>query len=90
MEFQRPQKIEPEAKVELIFSVNNLPFHVLGIAKSFRSETMVGFQFPQLRERIRYQLEDLVQELKDGRFKPPAQPLPWPKNGVRQPLGRRY
>lgn len=85
VKFQRPQSIELDTRVELLFCVNNLPFRVRGIAKSIRSSTVVGFQFPQLRERIRYQLEDLVQELKESRVKRPRQPvIPWPIHLLRQ------
>jgi len=62
--FQEPLILERDALVELTFCVKNLPFRVRAQAKSIRSDTEIGFLFPQLRDRIKLQLEDLIEELK--------------------------
>jgi hypothetical protein len=49
--------------VELIFCVNQMPFHVRGTVRSIRSETLIGFQFSHLSNRVRARLEDLIKEL---------------------------
>ncbi len=63
MVLQKPQPLPQDALVELTFHINNLPFHVQGQVKSARSETRIGFEFPQLSKNARRQLEDLVDEL---------------------------
>lgn len=65
VEFLRPPKLELDAKVEIFFCVNNLPFRVLGLVRSIHSATKLGFQFFQLRERKRLQIMDLIEELKE-------------------------
>ncbi|MGD0942248.1 MAG: PilZ domain-containing protein [Terracidiphilus sp.] len=65
MEFERPLQLATDEIVELIFCVNHMPFRVRGQVRAIRSETLVGFQFPMLSDRIRRQLEDLVGELID-------------------------
>lgn len=64
LQFLKTPKLEIEQTVDLTFTVNNLPFHVLAQVRSLREHQKVGLQFPQLRERIRLQLEDLVDELR--------------------------
>jgi hypothetical protein len=71
IDFAVPQQVEPEQKVELTFNVNNLPFHVLAVVKAKRSFTEIGFEFPCLSERIKIQLEELIEELKNP---PPKRP----------------
>ncbi len=63
MELQEPHSFFMGEIVELIFRVNYKPFRVRGKVRAIRSETLVGFQFPQLSERVRRQLEDLIGEL---------------------------
>lgn len=63
MELDRPLTLAIDEIVELIFCVNQMPFRVRGKVRAIRSETTVGFQFPQLSDRVRVQLEDLVGEL---------------------------
>lgn len=63
MEFERPLTLVMDEIVELIFCVNHMPFRVRGKVRAIHSETLVGFQFPLLSDRIRRQLEDLVGEL---------------------------
>lgn len=63
MELERPLTLAVDQIVELIFCVNHMPFRVRGQARAVRSETLVGFQFPQLSERVRSQLQDLLREL---------------------------
>jgi c-di-GMP-binding flagellar brake protein YcgR len=63
MVLQKPQPLPQDALVELTFHINNLPFHLQGQVKALRSDTRVGFEFPQLAPRVRRQLEDLVDEL---------------------------
>ncbi len=60
MELQEPQSLDMDETVELIFNVNCLPFRVQGKVRSLRSARSVGFQFPQLSDRVRRQLEDLI------------------------------
>lgn len=57
------QSFAPNATVELSFSVNHLPFRMRGQVVSVRSHNSVGFQFTQLSERVRWRLEELVEEL---------------------------
>jgi len=64
-----PQILREDTLVELTFCVNNLPFRVRAQAKSIRTDAKIGFQFPHLSERVRLQLEDLIEELK---FRPLA------------------
>ncbi|MFY9852655.1 MAG: PilZ domain-containing protein [Terracidiphilus sp.] len=63
MELQEPQSLTQDAKVELTFQINNLPFHVPGQVSGTRAHAKVGFQFPLLSQKVRRQLEDLVEEL---------------------------
>lgn len=63
IEFFSPPQIESNQSVELIFCVNGLPFHVSAHFKGERGKTKYGFQFPQLLERVRIQLEELLREL---------------------------
>jgi c-di-GMP-binding flagellar brake protein YcgR len=63
MVLQKPQRLAKDTMVELTFHINDLPFHVQGQVKAIRSDTRIGFQFPQLNNRVRRQLEDLVDEL---------------------------
>ena len=63
MESERSLGLEIDEIVELIFCVNQMPFRVRGQVRAIRSKTLVGFQFPQLSDRVRRQLEDLVGEL---------------------------
>ena len=63
MKSDRPHDLLMDEMVELIFSVNGLPFHVRGKVRAIRSDTVVGFQFPRMSERVRRQLQELIQEL---------------------------
>lgn len=63
IESERPLKLAADEIVELIFCVNHMPFRVRGRVRAIRSDTLIGFQFPQLSERVRMQLLDLVGEL---------------------------
>jgi hypothetical protein len=63
MELKEPLILIMDETVELIFNVNQIPFRVRGKVRALRSEKMVGFQFPQLSERSRRQLEELIGEL---------------------------
>jgi c-di-GMP-binding flagellar brake protein YcgR len=49
--------------VELLFSVNQMPFRVRGKVRSIRSEILIGFQFSHVSNRVRARLEDLIKEL---------------------------
>jgi hypothetical protein len=86
--FHEPLTLERDALVELTFCVNNLPFRVRAQAKSIRSNTRIGFEFPQLRDRIKLQLEDLIEELGSFPRIEPAKPMvsnlvAFPKTGSR-------
>lgn len=63
MALEMPLALVMDEIVELLFSVNQMPFHVRGKVRSIRSKTLIGFQFPHLSNRTRTQLEDLIQEL---------------------------
>jgi hypothetical protein len=63
IESERPLALAVDEIVELIFCVNQMPFRVRGRVRAIRSETLMGFQFPQISDRVRRQLEDLVGEL---------------------------
>lgn len=60
---ETPPDLVMDETVELIFCVNQLPFHVRGKVRSLRSETLIGFQFLHLSNRTRTQLEDLIKEM---------------------------
>jgi c-di-GMP-binding flagellar brake protein YcgR len=62
---QRPHGLTQDMKVELIFEVRHLPFRVRGQVKVLRSETMVGFEFVNLTDRVRRDLYALIEELKE-------------------------
>ena len=68
--FYAPQKIERNQRVELLFNVNNLPFHVVAVVRSKRNLKQFGFEFPQMIERIRVQLHALIEELSGQKPKP--------------------
>jgi len=63
---QDPQPLEQDMMVELTFQINHLPFRVRGQVKAIRSETRIGFEFPTLSNRVRRQIEDMVDELIDN------------------------
>ena len=64
IEFVAPQRLVVDQRVELLFCINNLPFHVLAVVKSCRSFREFGFSFPGMLDRARVQLEELMDELK--------------------------
>jgi hypothetical protein len=66
MAFEKPQSLAQDTMVELSFQINNLPFRVSGQVKGIRSDARVGLKFPVLSERVRRQLEDLVEDLIDN------------------------
>lgn len=57
------QSLAEDTRVELTFRVNQLPFRVWGVTKAVRKDTSIGLHFPALTNRVRVQLEDLVEEL---------------------------
>ena len=63
VELEEPKELVLETILELTFTVNQLPFRVRGEVRSTRTPTTIGFQFPQLSERSRRQLQELVDEL---------------------------
>jgi hypothetical protein len=63
MKLQQPLTVSVNEIVELIFNVNHMPFRARGKVRVIRSKSLVGFQFPQLSERARLQIEDLIDEL---------------------------
>lgn len=70
IEFHAPQRIDRNQRVELLFNVNNLPFHIVAIVRSKRNLREFGFEFPQMIERIRVQLRALIEELVGQKPKP--------------------
>jgi hypothetical protein len=63
MELKAPLDLAVDEIVELIFSVNQVPFHVRGQVRVIRPKVSVGFQFLQLSERTRWHLSELIEEL---------------------------
>jgi hypothetical protein len=63
MILQAPQCLAPGTTVELKFQVNQLPFRMQGQVKAIRSDTRIGFEFVAVNERVRRDLEDLIEEL---------------------------
>ena len=51
------------AVVELLFTINQLPFRVRAQVKAVRSPTELGVQFVLMSDRSRRRLGDLMQEL---------------------------
>jgi c-di-GMP-binding flagellar brake protein YcgR len=66
---REPQLLSQDMLVELTFDINHLPFRVRGQVRTLHSDTTIGFQFPQLSERVRKQLEDLMKELMENILK---------------------
>ncbi len=64
---KEPQRLVRDARVELTFTVNHLPFRVLGEVKAIRSDKEFGLYFPALSQRIRNRLEDLMKELAESK-----------------------
>ena len=69
MVLREPQPLSQDMLVELTFSINHLPFRVRGQVRTLHSDTTIGFQFPQLSERVRKQLEDLMKEIMENILK---------------------
>jgi hypothetical protein len=63
IELQKPQSLDLGTSAELTFKANRLPFRMRVRAAAIRSGTLVGFQFNPLSERVRRQLEELIEEL---------------------------
>lgn len=64
---RNPQSLARDARVELAFTVNQLPFRVLGEVRAVRSDREFGLHFPALSRRAQMRLEDLVEELSEMR-----------------------
>jgi len=60
---KEPHCLSQDMIVELTFSINNLLFRAPGHVKAKRSNTVIGFQFPLLSDRLRRQLEALLEQL---------------------------
>ena len=69
MVLREPQPLSQDMLVELTFSINHLPFRVRGQVRTLHSDTTIGFQFPQLSERVRKQLEELMKEIMENILK---------------------
>ena len=69
MEMQGTLDLAVDQIVELIFTVNQLPFRVRGNVRTVRSTVLVGFEFLQVSERTLRQLNELIGELIDGLVK---------------------
>lgn len=61
--FQDPLDLEREALVEIVFTVNQLPFRVRAQVRALISGTTVGFAFVHLSGRLSSNLRDLIDEL---------------------------
>ena len=65
----KPEELENNDRIELTFTVNQLPFRVLGQVKAVRSPTEFGLHFPQLGKTARGRLCDLIEELQEAKNK---------------------
>jgi hypothetical protein len=63
MELSKPVSLDVDEKVELSFEVHCIRFRVLARARALRSNTLIGFQFYDVSERVKGQLKDLIEEL---------------------------
>ena len=63
-------RLDTDWMVEVKFTVNQLPFRVVGQVKGARSPKEIGILFPALSARVRLQVEDLVKELMTENCKP--------------------
>jgi hypothetical protein len=64
-----PEALPKQLKVELMFSVNGLPFRVWGRLNCVRANHSLGFQFTHVSDRIVRQLQELMEELAAERQK---------------------
>ncbi len=67
--WMEPLTVAHDQFVEIVFSVNQLPFRVRGQIKAVRPDQQLGLRFPALGRRTRVRLEDLIEELKATRRK---------------------
>lgn len=65
--WMEPLTVAHDQFVEIVFSVNQLPFRVRGQIKAVRPDQQLGLRFPALGRRTRVRLEDLIEELKETR-----------------------
>ena len=65
--WMEPLTVALDQSVEILFSVNQLPFRVRGQVKAIRPNQELGLQFPALSRRTRIRLEDLIEELRESR-----------------------
>lgn len=63
MVLRHPQHLPTDTLVELTFNIHHLSFRVRGQVRAIRSDGTIGFQFPALSERVRRELDDLMEEL---------------------------
>lgn len=66
MELKGPLDLAVDEIVELLFTVNQMPFRVRGKVRTVRLNVLVGFQFLHLSERTRRFLHELIGELIEG------------------------
>ncbi len=66
--FQHPLEMEREAFVEIVFTVNQLPFRVRAQVRALISRTTVGFAFVHLSGRLTSNLRELIEELADKKM----------------------
>lgn len=64
-----PEALPRQAKVELMFTVNRLPFRVWGRLNCVRANQSLGFQFAHVSDRVGRQLAELMEELATERKK---------------------
>jgi c-di-GMP-binding flagellar brake protein YcgR len=64
---KEPGCLSQDTTVELTFTINNHLFRIPGQVKAKRSDTAIGFQFRFLGDRLRRQLEALLEQLIEGR-----------------------
>jgi len=61
---KEPRPLSPDTVVELTFRINNLHrFQALGQVKAKRSDTAIGFQFPNLSHTLHKRLRELIGHL---------------------------
>lgn len=65
-----PPEFNLRTLFELTFTVHELPFRVRGKVTGIRAEGCIGVEFVDLRPRLKRYLQDLIEELAAGGWKP--------------------
>jgi hypothetical protein len=60
---KEPKPLTQDTVVELVFTIDKVPFRVWGQVKAIRPDASIGFQFPLLSNRVRERLAALIEQL---------------------------